>query len=199
MTSASPPDGWPRYFVRRVPDVVTRWRRRRRCYEVGTFPAVGASPIQVEQTRTPEIVLRRAGQHTTDIADYVKNADAAWTAGTGPWRGMWPDRDPAWTDQVPGPPDSPETEPELLLPDDFDDHGWEIECKGWYPGASVRFGDRQVGVTFYDPTRLARDIRADLESEHLVSFAHLIVVDLLTVENMRRAVRRLDSDFFDQA
>jgi hypothetical protein len=84
----------PRYLVRRVPDVTTRWGRRRSCYEVGTFASDSSSPTDVQRTRTPETVLLRAALHTTDIADYRHNADAAWPGGTGPWRGMWPDRDP---------------------------------------------------------------------------------------------------------
>lgn len=94
---------------------------------------------------------------------------------------------------------SPGPEPELLLPEDFQDHGWGVEAKGWYPGASVRSGDHEVAVMFYDPTRLAQDIEADLAGDHLVSFARLIVVERLTVENMRRAVRRLDRAFFDRS
>jgi len=90
-----------------------------------------------------------------------------------------------------------DSEPELVLPEDFDDDAWLLESKGWYPGASVRSGDREVAVTFYDPTRLAQDIEADLAGGHLVSFAHLIVVERLTVENMRRAISRLDRAFFD--
>lgn len=88
--------------------------------------------------------------------------------------------------------------PELLLPDDFDDlDRAEVESKGWYPGASVRFAGRAVPVMFYDPIRLAQDIEADLAEDHLISFAHLIVVERLTVQNMRRAVSRLDPTFFD--
>jgi hypothetical protein len=89
-----------RYFVRRVPDVTTRWRRRRSCYEVGTFPEDSSIPLAVERTTSPGSVLLHAGLHTTDIADHLHNADAAWTGGTGPWRGMWPDRDPSWSDDA---------------------------------------------------------------------------------------------------
>jgi hypothetical protein len=87
-------------------------------------------------------------------------------------------------------------EPELVLPEDYDDYAWEVESKGWYPSASVRLGTREVPVMFYDPTRLAQDIEADLVGDHVSTFARLIVVERLTVENMARAARRLDRTFF---
>src|SRR4051794_28752092 len=78
-----------RYFVRRLDDVRGVWRSRRQ-YEFAVFPPVGLVPTQVERTSKPEQLLHKAGVHTTDIADYVRNADTAWTGGKGPWRGIFP-------------------------------------------------------------------------------------------------------------
>lgn len=90
-------------------------------------------------------------------------------------------------------------EPRLLLPPDFDDYGWEVESKGVFFAAEVEFEDGAFGVTFYDPTRLAQDLEAELGSDAQVSFARVVVVERVTVENMERAVRALDRAFFGQS
>lgn len=78
-----------RLFVRRLPDVQTFWRTRRR-YEVAWMVPGDPTPVRVERTRNPGSVLVKAGQHTTDIHDCLKSADSAWTGGVGPWRGFYP-------------------------------------------------------------------------------------------------------------
>ena len=52
-------------------------------------------PISVERTTQPGSVLLQHGIHTTDVADYLQNADAAWRGGVGPWRAMYPDAGPS--------------------------------------------------------------------------------------------------------
>ena len=82
-------------FVRRIADKPGRWRRARACYEVGTFPRGGLVPISVRRTTRPDSVLVHEGVHTTDVRDYVRNADRSWRGGVGPWRGLYPDVGPS--------------------------------------------------------------------------------------------------------
>ena len=82
-------------FVRRIADEPRRWRKPRACYEVGTFPRGGTVPVSVRRTTRPDSVLVHAGIHTTDVGDYVRNADASWQGGVGPWRGIYPDVGPS--------------------------------------------------------------------------------------------------------
>ena len=85
----------PDLFLRRVPDQRRRWRRPRACYEVGAFSNGNPDPITVERTVYPTSVLVRGGVHTSDVRDYVCNADASWQGGVGPWRGVYPDVGPS--------------------------------------------------------------------------------------------------------
>jgi hypothetical protein len=59
-------------------------------YEVDTVPAGGTTLTDIERTVFPSSVLLRRGEHTTDVEDYVRAADRAWSGGTGPWRGFFP-------------------------------------------------------------------------------------------------------------
>lgn len=86
---------------------------------------------------------------------------------------------------------------ELVLPPDFDDFvGFEVESKG-YLDAAVRVGDSLISVTFYDPTRLRQDIDADIEAGLLFTLKRLLVIELVTVENMQWAVAEAPLDFFE--
>jgi hypothetical protein len=85
---------------------------------------------------------------------------------------------------------------ELLFPPDFDDYAWEVESKGVFWGAAVRIDDWLIGVTFYEPTRLQQDIDAEWEGGTLFIVKRLLVVERVTIENMRSAVREAPSDFF---
>jgi hypothetical protein len=71
--------------VRRIDDVRTILGARRE-YEVARFQAGATEPDWVRRTRHPGSLLTKEGVPTTDAHDYVANADAAWTAGIGPWR-----------------------------------------------------------------------------------------------------------------
>lgn len=81
-------------FVRRVADEPGR-RRPDAWYDVGTFLRGSAEPVAVERTKDPTRVLVHAGVHTSDVRDYVHNADAEWRGGVGPWRAVYPGVGPA--------------------------------------------------------------------------------------------------------
>jgi hypothetical protein len=80
----------------------------------------------------------------------------------------------------------------LLLGDDFDDHAWEVEAKGWF-AAHLKIDGILVPVTFYDPTRLAQEIRDALVEPGVFHEQHVIVVQRLTRQAMEEAVERLEA------
>lgn len=81
-------------FVRRLPDEPGR-RRPNAWYEVGRFLRGSAELVAVEKTKDPTRVLVHAGVHTSDVWDYVHNADADWRGEVGPWRAVYPGVGPA--------------------------------------------------------------------------------------------------------
>lgn len=86
---------------------------------------------------------------------------------------------------------------ELVLPPGFDDLvAFEVESKG-YLDAAVRVDDSLIGVTFYDPTRLQQDIVDDLEAFRHFTVKRLLVIELVTIENMKWAVAEAPSEFFE--
>ena len=86
---------------------------------------------------------------------------------------------------------------ELVFPPDFNDYAWEVESKGVFWGANVRADDSLFSITFYDPTRLQQDIDADMEADLLFTVKRLLVVERVTVDNMRLAVAEAPADFFE--
>lgn len=88
------------------------------------------------------------------------------------------------------------TQTALLLPTDFADYGWEVESKGVFLDAVVQRGERRVAVTFYDPTRLAQDVRDELATEEEAVLSCVIVVKQLTRAEMERSVAQLPDNFF---
>jgi hypothetical protein len=75
--------------VRRLPDA-RGWLRTHKQYEVASFPAGSDEPEWVRATEHPGSVLRSEGVHSTDVHDYVAQADRAWDGGTGEWRSGFP-------------------------------------------------------------------------------------------------------------
>lgn len=65
---------------------------------------------------------------------------------------------------------------ELTLPNDFDDYAWEVESKGWFSGAVVRFQGKQYRLNFYDPTRLAQEIADELSDRDVFVEDNLLVI-----------------------
>lgn len=84
---------------------------------------------------------------------------------------------------------------ELVLPQDFGDYAWEVESKGYFD-AAVRPGDSLIPASFFDPVRLQKDIADDIESYHLFIIRRLLVIDVVTVDNMKWAVAEAPDDFF---
>lgn len=79
----------------------------------------------------------------------------------------------------------------LRFPDNFDDHAWEVEAKGWFSGASLIVAGKVYPLNFYDPVRLSQEIT----SEHSRGFAfhepNLVVVPAVTRRAMEDAAQRL--------
>lgn len=90
-----------------------------------------------------------------------------------------------------------EAGPELVLPDDFDEYGWEVEAKGCLLDVTVRWSGRDFAVSFYDSVRLAQDVAADLEQAGHVLIGRVVVVERVTAGTMREAARALPARFFD--
>jgi hypothetical protein len=88
-------------------------------------------------------------------------------------------------------------ERELVLPTDFDDYAWELESKGYFTDAAVQIGDKHVGVSFYEPTRLSQDIAEELAAGRPFAISRLLVVERVTLENMRIAVTRAPAALFE--
>ena len=75
--------------VRRLPDE-RGWLRTRKQYEVASFQPGSDEPEWVRRTHAPGSVLRSEGVHSTDVHDYVAQADQAWDGGVGEWRSAYP-------------------------------------------------------------------------------------------------------------
>ena len=78
--------------MRRLPDT-HGWFRTRRHYEVALFPPDSDEPVWVRATEHPGSVLTTQGVHTTDVHDYIAQADRAWDGGVGEWRSPFPSDD----------------------------------------------------------------------------------------------------------
>lgn len=87
-------------------------------------------------------------------------------------------------------------EPELKLPDGFQDYAWEVEAKGAFWDATVRLEDLEVAVIFYDPVRLAQDVTDELAERPTFELKRVIVVRSVTEESMRVAIGRAPMGFF---
>jgi hypothetical protein len=61
----------------------------------------------------------------------------------------------------------------------------------------VRVGDSLISVTFYDPTRLQQEIVDDIEAGRLFTMKRLLVIELVTIENMQWAVAQAPSEFYN--
>jgi hypothetical protein len=85
---------------------------------------------------------------------------------------------------------------ELVFPPDFSDYAWEVESKGYFD-ADVRVGDPLVSVAFYDPTRLQQEVDDDIEAGRLFALKRLLVVERVTIDNMKSAVAEAPSEFFE--
>lgn len=87
--------------------------------------------------------------------------------------------------------------PNLELPEDFDDYEWEVEAKGYFHDALVEYVGLTYRIAFYDATRLAQDVQSELKYGLAVLPNNLVVVDSVTRAAMTEAVRRLFRDGVD--
>lgn len=78
----------------------------------------------------------------------------------------------------------------LVLPDDFEEHAWELESKGCYK-CNVNFDDKEFEVTFYDLNRLNQDVEFDFQQTNVFYKKNLIIVKAVSKECMKRAVSYL--------
>jgi len=79
----------------------------------------------------------------------------------------------------------------LHLPQDFDDHEWEVESKGWYQGAYLMIEKKMYKLIFYDPARLAQDIAYDIKNNCIFFEKNLVVISIVNKKNMEMAVKFL--------
>ncbi len=85
----------------------------------------------------------------------------------------------------------PEDSYEVILPDDFGEYAWEVEAKGVFWDVRLRYRGREFALTFYEPERLAQDIRAELDGSAAFCEQNLVVVEKVTKEHMESAVTEL--------
>jgi|ERR1019366_1193664 hypothetical protein len=82
----------------------------------------------------------------------------------------------------------------VILPSDFDEHGWEVEAKGWF-AASVEFDGLMIELLFYDPTRLQQEIEDALSANRVFFERNIIVVSTVNRASIEASVKFLyDSD-----
>jgi hypothetical protein len=77
---------------------------------------------------------------------------------------------------------------EVIFPNDFEEYAWELESKGWFDGVIIKSEGKEYKLNFYDPSRLAEDIQEEIDSCSAYFISNLIVIKLLTKENMLKAV-----------
>jgi hypothetical protein len=83
------------------------------------------------------------------------------------------------------------TDNSLVFPEGFDDYSFEVESKGWFPGATFSFLGKKYRLTFYDPARLRQVIEHELQGGSFFFEPNLVVVPSVTRQNMEKAVKAL--------
>lgn len=84
--------------------------------------------------------------------------------------------------------------PELVLPEDFREYAWEIESKGVFWDARVRYDGKEFAVVFYEPERLAQDASEELNEGNPFFEKNVIVISKVTESEMNTAISRLAKD-----
>ncbi len=70
----------------------------------------------------------------------------------------------------------PEAVVELVLPDDFDEISWEVQAKGWFGAASLRWLGSEVIPEFFTPDRFAHEVERDLANQGAVVFKSVVLL-----------------------
>jgi hypothetical protein len=78
----------------------------------------------------------------------------------------------------------------LILPSHFDEHGWEIEAKGWFV-ASVEVDGLMIELVFYDPARLKQEIEDELSKSPAFFEKNIVVVSTVNRQSIESAVQGL--------
>lgn len=81
----------------------------------------------------------------------------------------------------------------LILPENFDDYGWEVESKGYFSEAKLAFAGKLYPLHFYDAGRLSQEIESELQRGSAFFEPNLIVLHSVTRENMNKSIEALVS------
>lgn len=95
--------------------------------------------------------------------------------------------------------------PLLHFREPFDEIAWEVTAKGWYSGVTIEVENgSRYPVFFYDPDRLAGDLKHSIEGikagwgKPFIAEVGMIVIPEITEENMRTAIQGLyEAGWFD--
>jgi hypothetical protein len=71
----------------------------------------------------------------------------------------------------------------------------EAEAKGFLP-ATISDGEQEVAVVFYDPTRLAQDVRAEVEISQRFASPSIVVLPSITRAAVEAAAESLAASGF---
>ena len=80
---------------------------------------------------------------------------------------------------------------ELSFPKDFDDYEWELESKGWFSDITMKVGDVNYRLNFYDSARLSQDIDDELLAHEAFFEENLIIVKVVNRLHIENAVQYL--------
>ena len=76
---------------------------------------------------------------------------------------------------------------EIDFGDEFAQYEWETEAKGWFD-ARVKVGGLEVSISFYDPVRLAQEVKDALDQAGLFFEKNVVVIPKVNRENMEKAM-----------
>lgn len=82
---------------------------------------------------------------------------------------------------------------ELKFPEDFADHAWEVEIKGWFGGIKLSVAGKTYELIFYDPTRLSQEVEDGVADQGLFFEPNLVVVKSVNEAHIRAAAHALVS------
>jgi hypothetical protein len=84
---------------------------------------------------------------------------------------------------------------EIEFGDGFSEYEWQAEIKGWFD-ATVRMGDVIFTVAFYDPVRLAQEVKDALDRDGVFAEKFVIVVPKVNRDNMTKALDAVRTQIF---
>jgi len=96
-----------------------------------------------------------------------------------------------------GPPDAAKHSPgrhaaQVVYPAAMDDYDWAMtEAKGWIE-VIVRSSEGEKAITFYDPARLAQEVRDAMTGPGIFADSAVVVVPKVTREAIEAAIARMN-------